>query len=300
MNRFVSRVPLAIVTVVAVALTTAACGSSGDASSPDTSTADNAAYAAARDALPARIKDAGVLRFVGASNPPFRIISGSTVEGADAEMAVAIGEVLGVKTSFDVSSDGDSARTGILADRYDVYMGPSLLDAERHEQFDGVTTASLGAALVVKKDNAEIESDEDLCGRKLAEVTGSSFSEKFVALSDTCEADGMEPIDIIQLGDPQTVILAVLSGRVDAGTTTNTAAADATRTDESLKVVHPTTPGISETVEAGLLTLPDTSEALFEAYKVLIENGTYNSIMEKWNMKDAEIEEPKLNDVAEE
>ena len=90
---------------------------------------------AAHDLLPDRIKEEGNIRFVGGPNPPFRIPSadGEGVEGADVDLAGALGEILGVDVTLELSDSGDAARQGILADRYDVYMGPSRLNAARAE-----------------------------------------------------------------------------------------------------------------------------------------------------------------------
>ena len=255
---------------------------------------------AAHDLLPDRIKEEGNIRFVGGPNPPFRIPSadGEGVEGADVDLAGALGEILGVDVTLELSDSGDAARQGILADRYDVYMGPSRLNAARAESFDGISYSRAGTSVILLVEST-INTDEDLCGQLVAATEGGRDFRKLGALSEVCVAAGNEAIEILELGDPSTLVLAVLSGRADAAVSTTTVGADAPRTNPELRSFRGMGEILGAALDAGDLHLPDLSSALYEAFLILFDAGEYQRIYEVWNLQDATIPAPLLNHISE-
>ena len=144
-----------------------------------------------------------------------------------------------------------------------------------------------------------INTDEDLCGQLVAATEGGRDFRKLGALSEVCVAAGNEAIEILELGDPSTLVLAVLSGRADAAVSTTTVGADAPRTNPGLRSFRGMGEILGAALDAGDLHLPDLSSALYEAFLILFDAGEYQRIYEVWNLRDATIPAPLLNHISE-
>ena len=149
--------------------------------------------------------------------------------GFDVEVAKLIAEKLGVEATF-VEGEWSGLFAGIDSGRYDVVINGVEITDERSQKYDFSTPyAFIHTALVVRSDNAEIKSFEDLKGKKTANSIASTYmtlAEKYGAI-----AFGVETLD-------QTMDL-VLSGRADATLNAEVSYADYMRVhpDAQLKVV---------------------------------------------------------------
>ena len=126
--------------------------------------------------------------------------------GFDVEVAEAIAEKLGVSAKF-AETEWDSIFAGIDAKRYDLAANGVEVTEERGEKYDFSTPYGyIRTALVVRGDNEDIESFEDLAGKRTANSMASTYM--LLAESYGAEAVGVDTLD-------QTLEL-VISGRVDA------------------------------------------------------------------------------------
>ena len=126
--------------------------------------------------------------------------------GFDVEVAEAIAEKLGVSAKF-AETEWDSIFAGIDAKRYDLAANGVEITEERGEKYDFSTPYGyIRTALVVRGDNEEIGSFEDLAGKRTANSMASTYM--LLAESYGAEAVGVDTLD-------QTLEL-VISGRVDA------------------------------------------------------------------------------------
>jgi len=126
--------------------------------------------------------------------------------GFDVEVARAVAEKLGVEAEF-VECPWESIFLGIDSKMYDIAANGVEITEDRAAKYDFSTPyAYLRTALIVKGDNEDITTFEDLNGRKTANSAGSTYAllaESYGATTDTVSTLA------------QTLDL-VLAGRVDA------------------------------------------------------------------------------------
>ena len=129
-----------------------------------------------------------------------------TLVGFDVEVAQAIAAKLGVDAKF-VEVDWDGIFAGIDAKRYDIAANGVEIIPDRAEKYDfSVPYGYIRTALVVRGDNTDINSFEDLKGKKTANSIASTYM--ILAEEYGAEAVGVDTLD-------QTIAM-VLSGRADA------------------------------------------------------------------------------------
>lgn len=128
------------------------------------------------------------------------------VIGYDADTARAIGEKLGVEVQI-VEAPWESLFAGLDDGRYDIVTNGVEVTDERSEKYDfSEPYAYIHTALVVRKDNEEIKSFDDLKGKKTANSIGSTYME-------LAESYGASAAGVSTLND---TIQNVIDGRADA------------------------------------------------------------------------------------
>ncbi len=126
--------------------------------------------------------------------------------GFDVEVAQKIAEKLGVKAKFEeVAWDGIFA--GLDSKRYDIAANGVNVTEERSQKYDFTAPYAFDrVAIIVRGDNEEIKSFEDLKGKTTANTLASTYA--LIA-----ESYGANPMGVDDLN--QTIEL-LLAGRVDA------------------------------------------------------------------------------------
>jgi len=128
------------------------------------------------------------------------------VIGYDADTARAIGEKLGVEVQI-VEAPWESLFAGLDDGRYDIVINGVEVTDERSEKYDfSEPYAYIHTALVVRKDNEEIKSFDDLKGKKTVNSIGSTYME-------LAESYGASAVGVSTLND---TIQNVIDGRADA------------------------------------------------------------------------------------
>lgn len=126
--------------------------------------------------------------------------------GYDVEVGKALAQHLGVEPRF-VESPWDGLLAGLEVGRYDIMINGVGITEERQKKYDFSTPYAFNKPVViVRGDYDEIQSMEDLQGKRTANTITSLFAE-------TAEKYGANVIGVDDLN--QTLEL-VLSGRIDA------------------------------------------------------------------------------------
>ena len=165
-----------------------------------------AAFAEGSDML-ARIQEKGeiVVATEGAWRPWTYHDEDDKLVGYDVEIATLIAEKLGVTANFQ-----ETPWEGIFAgleDRYDIAANGVEITPERAEAYDfSAPYGYIRTALVVRGDNEDINSFEDLDGKNTSNSIGSTYME--LAESYGAEAIGVDTLD--------ETISMLLAGRADA------------------------------------------------------------------------------------
>lgn len=126
--------------------------------------------------------------------------------GYDVEIAQAIAEKLGVQVKF-VEGEWDGLLAGLDDGRYDIMVNGVGITADREKKYNFSTPYAYNrTAVIVRGDYDEIQSMEDLNGKKTANTISSTYATQ-------AEAYGAEVTGVDDLN--QTIEL-LLSGRIDA------------------------------------------------------------------------------------
>mgnify|MGYP004636529019 FL=1 len=126
--------------------------------------------------------------------------------GYDVEVAKAIAEKLGVKATF-VEGEWDGLFAGMDAGRYDIVVNGVDITEERAQKYDFTEPYAYNrTAIIVKDDNDDIQSFEDLNGKHTANTISSTYAE----LAEKYGAD------VTGVDDLNQTFELLLSGRIDA------------------------------------------------------------------------------------
>lgn len=285
---------------LAIVASLAGCGSgspSGEDRNPSGAPIPSATKDAALAAkLPANIQSAGVIRIASdATYPPFESVQDGQVIGFDADLAKAIGDVLGVRAEF-VNTAFDAIIPALAANKVDMAMSSIGDNKEREQIVDFATYYWNGTLILVKKGNPKQIQADQACGAHIGVVRGSLQHTDFLpAQGPKCQSAGKQaPITEVYQNSQQAQ-LALQSSRIDG------VMADA----PPLLDVSAHQPQIFETVgplirnpNPGGVAFPKGSQLVqpvHDALNVLIENGTYTAILKKWHLEDIAIDQSQIN-----
>lgn len=300
----------------ALALTLTACGgpsapqpgdtdsdSGAESTIPDTSAILDGVSVddALAGMLPADFAEGGSLT-VGSfvQSPPnnFYAEDGSTVVGSDHDLITAIGTKLGLEVEYE-NQDFGSLITSLQSGRVDVTIAAMNDTAERQQAIDFVDYLTSGITIMVQKDNpAEITGPDTLCGKKIAVVTGTSQQEFAEATSTQCEADGEEALEITVTDSDSQNQTQLRTGRIDAIVNDLPSAvyiSQTTQNGETFEVV----PGdVIDGAPYGIgvnKDNPELRDAIAAALDAIIEDGTYDEILDAWGITSGAVTEATVN-----
>ncbi len=195
--------------------------------------------------------------------------------GYDVEVAQKIAEKLGVTATF-VEGEWDGLFAGLDSGRYDIVANGVEVTDERAEKYDfSDPYGYIRTAIIVRGDNEEITSFEDLNGKTTANTLASTYA--LLAESYGANATGVDDLN-------QTIEL-LLAGRVDA-----TLNAEVTFYD--YKNAHPESDlkVAALTEEASLVCIPfrkeadsdSLREAVNQAVAELSDSGELSELSQKY------------------
>ena len=260
--------------LVAACLLTGCGGQDGGASGSGSQTESGAGAAEDGDQL-AKILEAGkiIIGTEGTYSPNSYHDENGDLVGFDVEVGRKVAEKLGVEVEF-FEAEWDSLFSSMDAGRIDTVINEVEYSDERALKYDFSNPYTyIRGALMVKGDNEEIKSFEDLDGKKAAQNLTSSWGRM-------AEEYGAELVGVDAVA--QTVDL-LLTGRADATLNVETAFSDYLKKnpDADVKVVAWT-----EEVSSSLIPVKkgneDLLKAINEAIDELRESGELAELSEKY------------------
>lgn len=241
-------VPLLVALLAVFALFAAACGGDDDAKtatpaahattavsgSPSAGTTAKATAFPADSTMAKIVAKGSLIVGVKFDQPGFGLLDPKTnkPDGFDIAMAKEIGKALGLKDDQIQFVEAVSANRipYLLTDKVDLVIATMTINAERKTQIDFSRPYYLaGQSILVKKDNTSITKVDDLNGKKVCSVSGST-SEKNVQ-SKAPQAN------LLSLADYSSCVSSLKDGRVDAVSTDDIILAGFAAADPSLKLV---------------------------------------------------------------
>jgi polar amino acid transport system substrate-binding protein len=302
-----------------MALSVAACGSSGDSTS--TSQSSGAAKSVVvsgitvtedstlHEMLPEDIKSAGVLRdYVNTPYPPWSYnAEGSDKDfyGLEIDMMKAAAAKLGVDLDM-TNIDFESIITGLQAGKADLTTSTMWDNKDRQKVLSFVDWAYDGAAFVVLKGNPEgFTGLDSLAGKAVSCQGGTSFETFLKKQADEFAAQGKGKIEVLPFPKDTQGLLAVKTGRAIAELTDGPMAEYMVTTEAGSAydvVKDPNAPkgGYLAAYIAVGIPKADTQlvEAVKAAYTSLLEDGTYQKLTEKYKASSVAVDTITVNNAA--
>jgi polar amino acid transport system substrate-binding protein len=281
----------------ATVLVTAGCSSSSSSSStsPSSGASSTAPVASGADPqvaalVPAAVKSKGSITVaVDATYPPDEFVAadGKTIVGMDADLAAALGTVMGVKWNLTTASF-DSIIPALQSGRYDVGLSSFTQTLEREKVVDFVTYFQAGEAFYVKAGAPATYTDKaSLCGATVSVEKGTTEQDEATAQAAACAKSGKK-LTVSVFGDQNAANLAVSSGRANVGYADSQVAGYIVKQSNgqfqlSGSPFEVAPYGIAFPKGSGL------TKAVQAAVKVLIANGTYAQILQKWGLSSGAV-----------
>lgn len=218
--------------------------------------------------------------------------------GFDYDLSQAIAAKLGVTFTFN-DQDWDGIIPSLQSGTHDIIMSGMNDTVERQKVLDFVDYFSAGFAVIVAKGNPDgISSFADLCGKTVAIQTATSQIDLINAVNPSC-TDKIEVLEFPSDGDAQNAIRA---GKAVAGVNDGQVAAYTAQTageGEYFELVTPSdAPEGYTSVLTGIGVLKANTgltAAIQAAVQSLINDGTYTTLLEKWNLGAFAVSEATIN-----
>jgi polar amino acid transport system substrate-binding protein len=291
----------AVAALAGAVLTVSGCGGSSSDSSAD---------GGSQKALPSVSADAGLAAMVPKAIASDGVITvgsdttyapgefidkdGQTVVGFDVDLFKAVAQKLGLDAKFE-TAPFDSIIAGVGSQRYEVGVSSFTINPERVQQVDMVSYFSAGTQWAAKKGNPEKVDPENACGLRIAVQKATVQVDDITARSAKCTAAGKDAITIDQYDGQDEATAAVVSGKDQAVLADSPVMAYAVeQTNGQLELLG----DIYEAAPYGYVVAKDQAElsqAIAAAVQALIEDGTYQRVLEKWGVQAGAIDSPMVN-----
>lgn len=295
-----------LIAVAGVAITVLAGGCSGDDANRDSAangTSDTIRVnEAIRQGLPESIRERGTIRF--ATDPSYAPMEsyaadGRTVIGFDADLAAALGSVLGISIEM-APADFSTALDDTQSGEFDGVLSAMTDTVEREKKADFINYFTAGTAIVVRRGNPSGITDlKDLCGRVVA-VEQSTVQQDLLERSQ--QGCGSEPISISTFKTNADALLQLRTGRAAAILNDYPPAAEltsepATRAHYQLASTAQYEPGLYGIAVAKNNT--GLREALHKALDELMRTGVYTELLLRWGLTTGALQTSSVNGAGE-
>lgn len=270
MKKFLSVLMAATMLVGVMALT--GCG--GDTTEPTTDEANNQSEPASTTATDLKTVTEGVLTMSTDD-------SGNVV-GIDADIAAAIAEKLGLKLQID-DMDFDGALAAAQSGKSDIVMAGVTVNEERQLVLDFTDTYANGVQVVIVPEGSDITSIEDMQGKRIGTQRGTTG---YILCSSPVEDGGFGEENVVPYDDAIAAVKALKNGQIDCVVIDNAPAQELVKANPGLTTLE--TEYANEKYAIGVAK-GNTAllDAVNGALKELVEDGTVQSIIDKYIPADA-------------
>lgn len=247
------------------------------------------------DALPEAVRDKGTLiATMSQGSPPLHFMDddGTTTIGIDAEIAIALGQAMGLDVSIK-SGPFDAIIPGIAAGKFDMAVSQMSPSTERMKVLDFVDYYKSGSGVGVMPGNPKKLALDDLCGYKVGVLKGSFQDLKRLPdLSTKCTDEGKEAIIPLTYADMQAPNLALTAGRIDAVYVDGPTLAYAVQQAGQIEVLGEL--DVSP-VSIGFKKGEGLEESVALGLQSLVDSGIYQQILDKWGVGSGAISDFAFN-----
>ena len=220
--------------------------------------------------------------------------------GSDIEIAQELARRLGLEAQI-VNSVFDTILEAQASGKCDIVISAQTINDERLALVDMVPYFQAGATFVVQHGNpADIHTELDLCGRRIAAQSGTVLAQQIEGkgdykdhgLSDQCASADKEVITLVEFVKDDEAIAALISGDVDAYFVDSPAAGyHVVQNISQLELSGLTL----DVVEQGISIpkdYPALRDAITEALHAMMSDGTYLAILARYGVQDGSVAPP--------
>ncbi|RLK12413.1 polar amino acid transport system substrate-binding protein [Micromonospora sp. M71_S20] len=292
------RAALGVTGAAVLLLSLTACGEEEATEQPGggpsvTASSDSALAAKVPDAIKS---DGKIVVGTDSTYAPAEFLDsdGKTVIGFDVELFTAVAAKLGLKAEFVSAPFGDIIN-GVNSGKYEVGVSSFTINDDRKGQANMVSYFQVGTQWVTKKGNPAGVSLDNACGKKIAVQKDTVQVEDIQKRSKTCTDAGKPAITIDQFPGQDAATAAVVSGKDDAMLADYPVGVYAvTQSNGALDLLDKQ----YEAAPYGYVVAKDQAqlaEAVRDATKALVADGSYQQVLDKWKVGDGAITDPAIN-----
>ena len=249
-------------------------------------------------ALPERIAKAKVIKIaVNAIYPPMEFKDPETAEliGFDVDLGNAIARQLGVTLDWQESAF-EQLIPSVTTGRVDMILSGLNDRPARRETLDFIDYLNSGVQFYTLAATADVNAPIDLCGKTIGTSRSTAFPAEIKTWSDTnCVAAGKAPITVEGTSDNAAARAQLKQGRFAGG-------AQGSETVPYTMTLEPNTYkpvglpfGGAQQGMAFAKTDTQLRDAVLGAFKKVVADGTYASIVAKWNLQSSAIKQIAVN-----
>jgi polar amino acid transport system substrate-binding protein len=193
-----------------------------------------------------------------------------------------------------INSTFEAIIPGLASGRYDMGASSFTDTKERQKTVDFVTYLSVGQAFLTKANGGpKINTLAELCGHTVSVEKGTVELEEAEKQNKKCKSEGKSAAKLLVFPGQNDANLALSSGRSEIDYADSPIIAYQVR---QLGVSVRSSPTFGAAPYG--LALPKgngMAKPVLEALKLLMANGTYNTILKKWELTSAAITNPVID-----
>ncbi|HTW06812.1 MAG TPA: ABC transporter substrate-binding protein [Acidimicrobiales bacterium] len=232
----------------------------------------------------------GLTMAMDATYPPDEFIQGGKIVGFDADLAYAMGKVLGVKVTLQ-DATFDTIIASVQDGKYAVGNSSFTDTTEREAKVTFIDYFSAGEGFYERSSSTvTFNGLASLCGHKVSVEDGTTEQTDAMAQAKKCH------VTVLSFPDQNGANVAVDDGKVDVGFADSQVAA------YIVHLSHGTfklTGKPFETAPYGFIVAKGSglAQPLLAAVKALMADGKYKAILDKWGVQQGAISNPGINEV---
>jgi polar amino acid transport system substrate-binding protein len=277
-----------------------ACGeksdhtSGGGTSSTPAVSADAALAAKVPDAIKS---DGKIVVGTDATYAPAEFVDtdGTTIIGYDIDLFRAVAAKLGLQADFQGATFGDIIPGVTQGGKYEIGVSSFTINPDRKAQALMISYFNAGTQWATKAGNPAGVNPDDACGKKIAVQKDTVQVDDVTARSKKCTDAKKPAITIEPYPGQDQATNAVISGKDDAMLADSPISAYAVKqSNGQLELLG----DVYDSAPYGYVVAKNQqafAEAVRDAVKALIADGTYKTILEKWGVEGGAITDPAIN-----
>ncbi|MEZ5185558.1 MAG: transporter substrate-binding domain-containing protein [Candidatus Nanopelagicales bacterium] len=273
--------------------TIALSGCQNDAT-PQTAATSTSPISELASKVPAKIRADGVLTVgIDPSYPPMEFLRRGEAVGADLDLMSAVAQRLGLRAQF-IEDTYALLVPGVAARRFEAAISALSVDDNDLQNANMVTYYSSGSQLAVRPPAKKKSGPRNLCGRKITVLDGSQQYAQLSAKSANCVEQKKKPIRIRTYQSQAPATQAVINGKAYGTLAESPVIEAAVAASDGALVVNGKPFAVAPYGIAVDNRRPKVARAIRGALKSIIQDGTYQQILEKWDIAEGALDDPEV------